>query len=127
MFEQDFLNFIQEKCAGIINIYFLNSPKNKKTPYSVLYPASASFENAGGEAERVETIYRLDIYDLNKKDTLYAGYEIKKAIDKYRGSIGNFKDTFIRCQNPNILTFGDGTYKVLLEIDIQYITNGGQL
>lgn len=124
MFEAEFLKFISKRCS-FINIYFLNAPRNKKTPYGVLYPASTAYEGAGGCSERVETIYRLDIYGINKESSLDVGYTVKEQIDKYRGQIGAFKDVFIRCQYPNILDFGDGTYKTLLEINTQYI-NGGQ-
>lgn len=118
MIELELTKFIKNKCN--IDAYFLTAPKKIKLPYVVFYQLYSDTQKAGSNIYRITNTFRVEFYADNKEKLLNLAYKFKNDINKYRGAVGTYDDTYITLNEPVPLAFDDDTYKVIIELTIKY-------
>lgn len=118
MIELELVEFFKNKCN--INAYYLTAPKKIKLPYIVYYQLYSDTVNAGNNIYRITNTFRIEFYADNKEKLLNLAYKFKNDINKYRGTVGTYKDVYITLNEPVPLALDDETYKVIIELTIKY-------
>ena len=118
MIELELTRFIKEKCN--INAYFLTAPKKIKLPYMVFYQLYTDKAAVNNNTMRLTTTFRVEFYADKKENLLNLAYNFKNAINRYRGIVGTYQDTYISCSEPVPLALDDETYKIIIELTIKY-------
>ena len=118
MIELELTKFIKNKCN--IDAYFLTAPKKIKLPYVVFYQLYTDKAAVNNNTMRLTTTFRVEFYADNKENLLNLAYNFKNAINRYRGTVGTYQDTYISCSEPVPLALDDETYKVIIELTIKY-------
>lgn len=118
MIELELTKFIKNKCN--IDAYFLTAPKKIKLPYVVFYQLYNDTQKAGSNIYRITNTFRVEFYADNKESLLNLAYNFKTAINRYRGVVGTYNDTYITLNEPVPISLDDETYKVIIELTIKY-------